>query len=79
MNDMTTINGDKVSGGKLLALDLGISAAGILADIGIGWGIAGGLLGVTMTPAIATGIGIAAVVGTAVGTSAMLLVQGANR
>lgn len=79
MENMATADNDKMSGGKLLALDLGMSGAGVAADLGIGWGIASGVFGVAMTPAIATGLGIAAVVGTAIGTSAMLLVQGANR
>lgn len=79
MESMATKDNDKMNGGKLLALDLGMSGAGIAADLGIGWGIASGVFGVAMTPAIATGLGIAAVIGTAIGTSAMLLVQGANR
>jgi len=68
-----------VSGGKLLALDLGISTVGVAADIGIGWGIASGVFGAVMTPAIATWLGITATVGAVIGTGAMLLVQGASR
>lgn len=68
-----------VSGGRLLALDLGISTVGAAADIGIGWGIASGVFGAVMTPAIATGLGITAAVGVVIGTGAMLLVQGASR
>ena len=79
MENMATKDNDKMNGGKLLALDLGMSGAGVAADLGIGWGIASGMFSIAMTPAIATGLGIAAVVGTAIGTSAMLLVQGANR
>lgn len=79
MSNTGYIGEEKVSGPKLLALDLGISGAGVAADLGIGWGIASGAFGVAMTPAIAVGMGIAAVVGVAVGTGAMLLMQGANR
>lgn len=79
MSNTGCICDEKVSGPKLLALDLGISGAGVAADLGIGWGIASGAFGVAMTPTIAVGMGVAAVVGVAVGTGAMLLVQGANR
>lgn len=79
MSNTGCICDEKVSGPKLLALDLGISGAGVAADLGIGWGIASGVFGVAMTPAIAVGMGVAAAVGVAVGTGAMLLVQGANR
>lgn len=79
MSNTGCICDEKVSGPKLLALDLGISGAGVAADLGIGWGIASGVFGVAMTPAIAAGMGVTAVVGVAVGTGAMLLVQGANR
>ena len=79
MSNTGCICEEKVSGPRLLALDLGISGAGVAADLGNGWGIASGVFGVAMTPAIAAGMGVAAVVGVAVGTGAMLLVQGANR
>lgn len=79
MSNTGCICEEKVSGPKLLALDLGISGAGVAADLGIGWGIASGVFGIAMTPAIAAGMGVAAVVGVAIGTGAMLLVQGANR
>lgn len=69
---------DSLSGKRLLAFDIGTATAGTAIDYGIGWGIASGVFGATMTTGLAITLGATAIGCVAVGTMAMMLVQGGS-
>lgn len=69
---------DSISSKRLFAFDVGTATVGTAIDYGIGWGIASGVFGATMTTGLAIILGATAIGCIAVCTTGMLLVQGGS-